>query len=224
MAQSDQRASLNRQEDLGSLPASTEALLSLSKMNESRKKGFFGARLLLSDILSADGGNPFQTVVLRGAPPDIFSFSSVDELSSTQLRVLSERGDALIERYEMTIHTLYPFMPMDIVKELLLHLQSPDSSTSSSSLDNFAQFSLSIIVSINFLLGEEDVPFAKYVEGQFFFSALSRLKTIFESDSLLNRIRALLLLSLYSLLQTVSRILVAFSRLRNAHVRVTGLS
>jgi len=196
MGQSD---FLDEQEALGSFPISTGAFLSLSKMNESHEKGFFGARLLLSDILSTDGGNPFKTVILCSAPLDILSFGSADELSGMQLRVLSEHGDALIESYEMTVHILYPFMFMGDVKEMLLHFQSPDPCTSRSSFSSFTRFSLSMILSITLLLGGKDVPFAEYVEGQFFFSALSGLKAVFESGPVLDCIRALLLLSIYSL-------------------------
>jgi Fungal specific transcription factor domain len=198
-SQSERGPSVDAEEGLESYPMSTEAFLSVSKMNESHEKGFFGARLLMSDILSTDGGNPFKTVVLRSTPMDIFSFSSADELSSMQLRVLSEHGDALIEIYEKTIHIFYPFMPMSVIKELLLHLQAPHPSAPTSSISNFARFSLFIILSITLLLGGDDVPFAEHFEGQFFFSALSGLKAILELGPPLDCIRALLLLSIYSL-------------------------
>jgi hypothetical protein len=201
MAQSVRGSSLDREESLESYPVSTEAFLSLSRMNASREKGLFGARLLLSDILSADGSNPFKTEVLRSVPLESFSSGSANDLSSMQLHVLTDHGDALIESYEMTIHIFYPFMPMSIVKELLLCLKGPDASTSAStsSFDNFARFSLYMIFSITLLLGEGAVPFAEYLEGQFFFSALSGLEAIFESGAPLDRVRALLLLSIYSL-------------------------
>lgn len=199
----DEHSSSFSREKAAVYPISAEAIVSLSKMSESNEHGLFNSTSVAYAMLAADGGSPFGSSVLRSNIFQDDSHTSQElELSKMLESFLLNQGETLLTRYERSCHSRYPFIQMDKLNETMESCKSQGSLQPIQRATSAERFHFFIAMAIGLAMEGRRISFAGQIEGNLFMVAVNHLGGIFRFSDPIDQIRALLLLTIYSMFRS----------------------
>lgn len=154
--------------------------------------------------LSADGRDPFSSPKLRTLFQSHQGSQSPPRLAMSGMieSVLLAESETLLDSFESTHHTRFPFLDMGCLRRLTRQCKAEGHLGCIHGASAAERFNLMCVLAIGLAMEGEHISFAGQIEGNLFIVALGHLNQVFRFSAAIDQVRALLLLTLYSMIRS----------------------